>query len=62
MQNLKSTLGKVLRLSSTAQRPPATDNLFAAKGFNAVVCSYGHHNLLEIAFDMQGRLWKMEMW
>lgn len=58
-QDPKSTLGKVLRLTLDGQ--PAPDNPLAAKGFNPAIWSYGHRNLLGIAFDSQGRLWEQEM-
>lgn len=58
-QDPKSTLGKVLRLNLDGT--PAAGNPLAAKGFDAAVWSYGHRNLLGIAFDRQGRLWEMEM-
>lgn len=58
-QDPKSTLGKVLRLNLDGT--PAAGNPLAAKGFNAAVWSYGHRNLLGVAFDRQGRLWEMEM-
>jgi glucose/arabinose dehydrogenase len=32
-----------------------------AKGFHPAVWSYGHRNLLGIAFDHEGRLWEDEM-
>ena len=49
-QDPKSTLGKVLRLNLDGT--PAAGNPLAAKGFDAAVWSYGHRNLLGIAFDM----------
>ena len=58
-QDPKSTLGKVLRLNLDGT--PAAGNPLAAKGFNAAAWSYGHRNLLGIAFDKDGRLWEMEM-
>ena len=58
-QNPKSTLGKVLRLTSAGQ--PAPGNPLAKQGFAPEVWSYGHRNLLGIAFDAQGRLWEQEM-
>lgn len=58
-QDPKSTLGKVLRLNLDGT--PAAGNPLAAKGFNPAVWSYGHRNLLGVAFDRQGRLWEMEM-
>jgi glucose/arabinose dehydrogenase len=58
-QDPKTTLGKVLRL--TADGKPAPGNPLGAKGFDPAVWSYGHRNLLGIAFDAQGRLWEQEM-
>lgn len=55
----KSTLGKVLRLNLDGT--PAAGNPLAAKGFNPAIWSYGHRNLLGIAFDGEGRLWEQEM-
>lgn len=53
-QDPKSTLGKVLRLNLDGS--PAAGNPLAAKGFHPAVWSYGHRNLLGIAFDKEGRL------
>lgn len=58
-QDPKSTLGKVLRL--TLDGKPAPGNPLAAKGFHPAIWSYGHRNLLGIAFDAQGNLWEQEM-
>jgi glucose/arabinose dehydrogenase len=58
-QDPKATLGKVLRL--TLDGRPAPGNPLAAKGFHPAVWSYGHRNLLGIAFDAQGNLWEQEM-
>jgi glucose/arabinose dehydrogenase len=58
-QDPKGTLGKVLRL--TLDGKPAPGNPLAAKGFAPEVWSYGHRNLLGIAFDSQGNLWEQEM-
>ena len=58
-QDPKSTLGKVLRLNLDGT--PASGNPLAAKGFNPAIWSYGHRNLLGIAFDADGRLWEQEM-
>ncbi|UVO55511.1 PQQ-dependent sugar dehydrogenase [Sphingomonas sp. SUN039] len=58
-QDKSATLGKVLRL--TPDGKPAPDNPLAAQGFRPEVWSYGHRNLLGIAFDAQGRLWEQEM-
>ena len=58
-QDPKSTLGKVLRLNLDGT--PAAGNPLAAKGFHPAIWSYGHRNLLGIAFDGEGRLWEQEM-
>lgn len=58
-QNPKSTLGKVLRLNLDGS--PAQGNPLTAKGFHPAVWSYGHRNLLGIAFDSEGQLWEQEM-
>lgn len=58
-QDPKSTLGKVLRLNDDGT--PARGNPLAAKGFHPAVWSYGHRNLLGIAFDGAGNLWELEM-
>ena len=58
-QDPKATLGKVLRL--TEEGKPAPGNPLAAKGFHPAVWSYGHRNLLGIAFDANGNLWEQEM-
>jgi glucose/arabinose dehydrogenase len=58
-QDPKATLGKVLRLNLDGT--PAAGNPLAAKGFHPAVWSYGHRNLLGIAFDKDGRLWEQEM-
>ncbi|MEI5685855.1 PQQ-dependent sugar dehydrogenase [Sphingomonas kyungheensis] len=58
-QDPQATLGKVLRL--TLDGKPAPGNPLAVKGFAPEVWSYGHRNLLGIAFDGAGRLWEQEM-
>jgi glucose/arabinose dehydrogenase len=58
-QDPKATLGKVLRL--TDEGKPAPGNPLTAKGFHPAVWSYGHRNLLGIAFDAGGNLWEQEM-
>lgn len=58
-QEAKATLGKVLRLNDDGT--PATGNPLATKGFHPAVWSYGHRNLLGIAFDSAGNLWEQEM-
>ncbi|AMY08466.1 Soluble aldose sugar dehydrogenase YliI precursor [Luteitalea pratensis] len=58
-QDPKATLGKVLRLQDDGT--PAPGNPLVAKGFHPAVWSYGHRNLLGLAFDASGNLWKQEM-
>ena len=58
-QDPQATLGKVLRL--TPDGKPAPGNPLAARGFHPAVWSYGHRNLLGIAFDGSGNLWEQEM-
>jgi aldose sugar dehydrogenase len=58
-QDPKATLGKVLRLKDDGTSAPG--NPLAAKGFHPAVWSYGHRNLLGIAFDASGNLWEQEM-
>ncbi len=58
-QDPKATLGKVLRLNDDGT--PAAGNPLAAQGFHPAVWSYGHRNLLGIAFDAKGNLWEQEM-
>ena len=58
-QDAQATLGKVLRLNDDGTQ--ARDNPLAAKGFHPAVWSYGHRNLLGIAFDASGNLWEQEM-
>ena len=58
-QDPQATLGKVLRL--TLDGKPAPGNPLAAEGFAPEVWSYGHRNLLGIAFDASGNLWNQEM-
>jgi aldose sugar dehydrogenase len=58
-QDPKATLGKVLRLNEDGT--PAAGNPLTAKGFHPAVWSYGHRNLLGIAFDAKGNLWEQEM-
>ncbi len=58
-QDLSVNLGKVLRLLPDGT--PAPGNPFAAKGgVSAQIWSYGHRNLLGIAFSPDGRLWDIE--
>lgn len=58
-QDLTVNLGKVLRLNLDGT--PAAGNPFADKGgVGAEIWSYGHRNVLGLAFDAQGRLWDLE--
>jgi glucose/arabinose dehydrogenase len=58
-QDLSVNLGKTLRLLPNGT--PAPDNPFADRGgVSAQIWSYGHRNLLGLAFDAQGRLWDLE--
>lgn len=59
-QDLAQNLGKLLRLKDDGSA--ADGNPFADQGAVAAqVWSYGHRNLLGIAFDADGRLWTHEM-
>ena len=58
-QDLKVNLGKVLRLDLNGKA--AAGNPFPDKGgVSAEIWSYGHRNVLGLAFDSQGRLWDLE--
>ena len=59
-QDLSNNLGSTLRLMPDGSVP--ADNPFADRGGpGAQVWSYGHRNLLGIAFDGDGVLWTSEM-
>jgi glucose/arabinose dehydrogenase len=59
-QDLKSNLGKVLRLNDDGT--PAKGNPFEQQGgVTAEIWSLGHRNPLGMAFDAQGQLWVVEM-
>lgn len=59
-QDLQQNLGKIVRLRDDGAIPPG--NPFAGQGGVAEqVWTYGHRNLLGIAFDGSGRLWADEM-
>jgi glucose/arabinose dehydrogenase len=58
--NLKSNLGKVIRINPDGTTP--ADNPFAGTDTaRADIWSYGHRNALALAFDASGRLWTLEM-
>jgi glucose/arabinose dehydrogenase len=59
-QDMKSNLGKILRLNEDGS--PAVDNPFSQQaGVTAEIWSLGHRNPLGMAFDGQGQLWVVEM-
>jgi glucose/arabinose dehydrogenase len=59
-QDMDSNLGKLLRLIDDGGAP--ADNPFPDAGkVAAQVWSLGHRNPLGMAFDLQGRLWAVEM-
>lgn len=59
-QDMKSTLGKIVRLNDDGSVPG--DNPFHAQGgVTAQIWSLGHRNPLGLAFDAQGRLFAHEM-
>jgi glucose/arabinose dehydrogenase len=58
-QDIGTTLGKVVRLNLDGT--PAAGNPMADKGgVTAEIWSYGHRNILGMAWDAQGRLWEVE--
>lgn len=58
-QDLAVNLGKVIRLLPGGT--PAPGNPFESKGgVSAQIWSYGHRNLLGLAFSPDGRLWDIE--
>ena len=59
-QNMKSNLGKILRLNEDGTA--AVGNPFYKQGgATAEIWSLGHRNPLGMAFDRQGQLWVVEM-
>lgn len=59
-QDFSSNLGKILRLTPDGQAAPG--NPFADRGeVAAQIWSYGHRNVLGLAFDADDRLWASEM-
>jgi glucose/arabinose dehydrogenase len=59
-QDMKSNLGKVVRLNDDGS-VPADNPFFAQGGVTAQIWSLGHRNLLGIAFAPDGRLYAHEM-
>ena len=58
-QDSENTLGTIVRLNLDGSA--ASGNPFADQGSPTdEIWSYGHRNLLGIAFDMQGQLWDVE--
>ena len=58
-QDLTGNLGKVLRLLPDGT--PAPGNPFAdSAGAGPQIWSYGHRNVLGLAFDAKGQLWDLE--
>jgi glucose/arabinose dehydrogenase len=59
-QDMDSNLGKIVRLHDDGTVP--ADNPFAARGgVSAEIWTLGHRNPLGLAFDLDGRLWNIEM-
>ena len=59
-QDMKSNLGKVVRLNDDGS-VPADNPFYAQGGVTAQIWSLGHRNLLGIAFAPDGRLYAHEM-
>ncbi len=58
-QDLKVNLGKIVRLNLDGT--PAPGNPFEGKSdANPQIWSYGHRNVLGLAFDARGQLWDLE--
>jgi glucose/arabinose dehydrogenase len=58
--DLKSNLGKIVRINSDGSLPP--ENPFANRDTTrGDIWSYGHRNILAAAVDPGGRLWALEM-
>jgi glucose/arabinose dehydrogenase len=58
-QDLSSNLGTVIRLKLDGT--PAEGNPFAERGgVSREIWSYGHRNVLGLAFDLDGQLWDLE--
>lgn len=59
-QNMKSNLGKILRLNDDGSASVGNP-FYQQGGVTAEIWSLGHRNPLGIAFDPQGQLWVVEM-
>ncbi|MNT22739.1 Soluble aldose sugar dehydrogenase YliI precursor [compost metagenome] len=59
-QNMKSNLGKILRLSDDGSASVGNP-FYQQGGVTAEIWSLGHRNPLGMAFDPQGQLWVVEM-
>lgn len=58
-QDLSVNLGKIVRLLPDGS--PAPGNPFASRGgVSPQIWSFGHRNILGLAFDPEGRLWDLE--
>lgn len=58
-QDTSNNLGSVVRLNLDGT--PAADNAFTGQAGKAQdIWSFGHRNILGLAFDAQGRLWDLE--
>lgn len=58
-QDLSNNLGTIVRLKLDGA--PAKENPFEARGgTSAQIFSYGHRNILGMAWDASGRLWEVE--
>lgn len=58
-QDLDNNLGTIVRLKLDGA--PAKENPFAERGGTAMqIWSYGHRNILGMAWDAEGRLWEVE--
>ena len=58
-QDISNTLGTIVRLNLDGT--PADGNPFADhRGVTPQIWSYGHRNILGLAWDLQGRLWDVE--
>ena len=58
--DLRSNIGKVVRINTDGSIP--ADNPFVGRDTaRGDIWSYGHRNVLAVAFDPTGRLWALEM-